>query len=178
MAAYANLLLVQEQYKEAISYYERAWSVDARDSVGQALFALMSEHQPEKAISFLNDWLGTLPGSSTALNHKATILLKEGRYSEAIPHMEALLELNPESVMHLNNLAWVYQETQSPKALETATKAYELAPGNPNVLDTYGWILYKTGDRSGALEVLAKATELAPDNEAIAKHYNQAKQGS
>ena len=76
----------------------------------------------------------------------------------------------------LNNLAWIYQDSQPARALELAARAAELFPENADILDTYGWILLKQNQREQAIQMLERALELAPDSESIAEHLAQARQ--
>ena len=78
--------------------------------------------------------------------------------------------------MALNNLAWLYQDSEPERSIELATRAAELYPDNADVLDTYGWILLKQNDREHATQVLERALELAPESTAIAEHLEQARQ--
>ena len=57
-----------------------------------------------------------------------------------------------------------------PKATEVAEKAYRQAPYNPNVIDTLGWTLVRTGDVKRGAELLQAASNLAPANNEIRLH--------
>jgi tetratricopeptide (TPR) repeat protein len=70
----------------------------------------------------------------------------------------------------LNNLAWLYHEAGDKRALELAKRAHELAPESPEILDTYGWILFVEGSREQGLALLKKAEERAPDNPDVGYH--------
>ncbi|PTB82568.1 hypothetical protein C9933_01600, partial [Methylophaga nitratireducenticrescens] len=74
----------------------------------------------------------------------------------------------------LNNLAWLYYETGDNRALDTARKAYELVPDSAAVADTYGWILFESGEHQQSLVVLEKAHELDPGSREIAMHLVEA----
>ncbi len=56
----------------------------------------------------------------------------------------------------MNNLAYMYANDlgQPEKALPYAQQASRMLPNNANVLDTYGWTLYKLGKYSEAEEIL------------------------
>ena len=62
----------------------------------------------------------------------------------------------------LNNLAYLYAgPLKSPqKALAYAQRAQEQDPGNPSVVDTYGWVLVQMGKCSEGIEVLRRAAGL------------------
>jgi Flp pilus assembly protein TadD len=45
-----------------------------------------------------------------------------------------------------------------------AEKAKSLNPDNPNILDTMGWISYRSGDMNQALNWLSKAQAKAPES--------------
>jgi predicted Zn-dependent protease len=49
--------------------------------------------------------------------------------------------------------------------------AAKLAPDNPNVLDTLGWILVQQGQVQRGLEWLGKAKAKAPRSDAIRYHH-------
>lgn len=51
-------------------------------------------------------------------------------------------------------------------------KALALAPDDPHIIDSMGWVLYRRGDLEGALNHLQKAYQLQPDPE-IAIHLGE-----
>jgi Flp pilus assembly protein TadD len=75
-----------------------------------------------------------------------------------------------------NNLAWIYSSKNGDleKALSMAQKARELAPENPSIADTLGWILYQRGVFEAALPPLREASEKLPNNAEIRYHYGMA----
>ncbi|MDB3989873.1 tetratricopeptide repeat protein, partial [Pseudomonadales bacterium] len=72
-----------------------------------------------------------------------------------------------------NNLAWIYGEKELAKALAAGKRAHELAPENGEILDTYAWFLYKSGELGTAKDMLARAVELSPNNEEIRQHFEE-----
>ena len=96
--------------------------------------------------------------------------LAEGDYQSAIKSLEKVVNARPNLAPSLNNLAWAYSKVGDPRAGETAKRAYELAPHNGAIADTYGWILYNQGKKAEAITVLKKAVELLPDNKEIKDH--------
>ena len=91
--------------------------------------------------------------------------------------MEQLMRATPNNVANLNNLAWSYLQVGDKRALPVAEQAYSLASGNASVADTYGWILFKSGNRDKAIEVLQNALDAAPNNADIQAHLNEATKG-
>jgi Tfp pilus assembly protein PilF len=70
----------------------------------------------------------------------------------------------------LNNLAWLYQERGDARAVETARRAYEIAPDRPEVADTYGWVLLQQGQTNEALTILQQAYVSFPTQTEIGYH--------
>jgi tetratricopeptide (TPR) repeat protein len=83
-------------------------------------------------------------------------------HKKAAQLADKYLQDNP---MILNNLAWEFYESSQDekllaKAVKWAERSIELEKSYPN-MDTYGFLLFKTGQDQKAQEVLAEAIELA-----------------
>ena len=78
-------------------------------------------------------------------------------YAGAARQYKAMLEIQPNDALALNNLAWVAGQLKDPKAIEYAEKADKLAPNNPAILDTLGMLLVEKGDTKRGVEVLQQA---------------------
>lgn len=80
------------------------------------------------------------------------------------------------NVMVLNNQAYCLAMAGNlERARELADKALKLAPGNPSVLDTAGWVRVRSGkDVAEARVLLRKAAAAAPQNQTIRAHLAEA----
>ena len=74
-------------------------------------------------------------------------------------------------------MAWLYLDRDGKRALELATRAYELAPSRAEIVDTYGWVLFRQGRKSDGLAALQQASIIAPRNAEIALHVAEALHG-
>lgn len=106
--------------------------------------------------------------------------MRNQRWRAAIEAYEDLRGWTGDSnAMVLNNLAYAKSRVGAEsEALDLAMRALALAPEQPNVMDTAGWLLVQTGqDRARGIELLERAAELAPGNAAIAEHLAAARRG-
>jgi Tfp pilus assembly protein PilF len=71
-----------------------------------------------------------------------------------------------------NGLAWVTLESggNAAEAATYAATAFGMQPGNPDILDTYGWALHRAGRSAEALPYLERAYETKPTMYCI--HYH------
>lgn len=122
----------------------------------------------------LSSWLAEHPDDLQVRLVNASYLQQQGSGSDAIPEYERMLEAQGGNPIVLNNLAWLYHEAEDKRALDLARRAHELAPQRPEILDTYGWILFSHGQYEQGLNFLEKAAEIAPDNPDIAYHVASA----
>ena len=101
------------------------------------------------------------PGTTDvdALVGRGNVLIRTGRYREAIPVFRAALALEPDNPKILNNLAYsmLRGDAELLTALRHANKASQLDPGNPVVLETLGSINLKLGDPVVAAKYLEHA---------------------
>jgi tetratricopeptide (TPR) repeat protein len=81
---------------------------------------------------------------------------------EAEKFMRHALALDPDSPQILEGLAWVLidHDINVQEGMIYAEKAVRLDPETYNIVDTWGWGLYKSGRYEEALEALNKAWEL------------------
>lgn len=92
-----------------------------------------------------------------------TALYQQGRLKEAEQCFLSALTMEPKDLYANNNLAYMYAEDldQPSQGLKFAQAAYQAAPGDPRVADTYGWTLAKLGQYPQARELLQISTRLA-----------------
>ena len=105
----------------------------------------------------------TAPGSGTASGF-------------AITTYSPLVALNPRFAPAANNLAYLYSERggDKEKALQLAQIAKEVAPDDPHISDTLGWILYKRGVHQRALGLLNESAAKLPENSEVQYHFGMA----
>ncbi|MBA6294051.1 PEP-CTERM system TPR-repeat protein PrsT [Colwellia sp. MB3u-70] len=81
---------------------------------------------------------------------------------KAILAYEKIIINEPSNVIVLNNLSWLYLDKGAlEKAQLHSKKAIELAPENPNVIDTRGMVLLKVGGELAARKALSKAYKIS-----------------
>jgi uncharacterized protein (TIGR03790 family) len=94
-------------------------------------------------------------------------------YDKAIERYRRALEAVPANLVALNNLAYVLaiRKGALDEASALAEKAYAVGNRNPNITDTFAWILHLKGDNKRARGLLAEAVQAAPQNAGIRLHY-------
>jgi tetratricopeptide (TPR) repeat protein len=155
-----DLAMASRRYKDALGYYDKAARngsdavlAVARYRAGMAA-GVPNPQQP------LEDWLARSPGEAGVRVLLAEYEQQRDNTSAAIAGYEKALETAPANVMALNNLAGIYQQKGDARALMLAKRAYEAAPQNPAVQDTYGWILVGNGDLERGLELIREAAKV------------------
>ena len=135
-----------------------------------SLYASMGSD--DHALAKFNDALGVNPNDMTALMLSGVIYQRRGEVSQAQDRYERVLEINPQFAPAANNLAYLYAEQggDPEKALELAQRAKEIAPEDPSISDTLGWILSERGLHRRALGLLQESVEKRPENAEM--HYH------
>ncbi len=126
-------------------------------------------------------WLRDHPKDVAFIAYLGEGALAERAYGDAERQYTRLLQLQPENVLALNNLAWAITAQNRPGALAHAEKANRLRPDQPALMDTLAGALALEGQLPKALEVQRKVVDLAPEvpdfRLRLAKLYVQAGQG-
>jgi tetratricopeptide (TPR) repeat protein len=93
-----------------------------------------------------------------------------GRNEEATRLNRRILELDPNNVIAINNLAWMLCDQASPpaeavkEALDLANRGLALVPDYMDLLDTRAVVYYRSGDMAKAEADLVKCLSLFPAN--------------
>ena len=98
-------------------------------------------------------------GDVESLIGRGNVLVRKGRYKEAIPVFRSALAIAPDNPKVLNNLAYcmLHGGGELLTALRHASKADQLDPGNPVILETIGSINLSLGDAPLAARYLERA---------------------
>ncbi len=147
-----------------------------RDSSGQMALLLAQYHMMAGQVDQAMQTLQAIGGQFSNRDYLESVrqrLLARGHYvrkdyQAAQRAYETVIELRPNDVMSLNNLAYMLaNDMDKPDAaLSLAERALELAGDNPaqraNVLDTVGWVHYCNNNYRDAEQTLERSIRLKP----------------
>ena len=162
----------QGKYEEAMNAYRNAWV--RRKTSGLSIKLSMAASRSgyvDKAIEVLEDWLAEHNNDVGVQQFYGTALQQKGDNAKATKVYEKVLQVQPENLVALNNLAWLYSIEKNPKALELAKKAFEINPEDPGVKDTYGWILVQQDQVGKGRRLIKQALGDLPNSAEVRYHF-------
>jgi len=168
----AEAFVAKGERQQAITVLDTYWTTNKDDKVAEQLYIQLLRSNVEQASTFLEQWVKDLPNSLTALRYQAIELQGEEKIEDALKNYEKILAKNPNDVITLNNAAWLYSQDKNPRALTLAKRAYQLAPNNGAIADTYGWILFNNGDKAQGKILIEQAIKLIPNEPSIKEHFD------
>ena len=135
---------------------------------------LLDEYgQSQEADQLLDRELARTPDDSTLLYQRAMRAWEAGDLEQMEADLKRLLANEPDNANALNALGYTLADENLDGRLDEAQRlierAYELAPNDPAVLDSMGWVYYRQGQPQRALDWLQRAFAAMPDQE-IAAH--------
>jgi Flp pilus assembly protein TadD len=175
----AELLASQGRFDAAIDAFRssiQAEPIWAPGYHGLALAQIAANH-PDDAVKTLQQGVDKTQGASTLIGDLGALYERLGRPNDAIALYEGVLAKNPNSPVVINNLAILLVNYRSDAdSLARAQKlADRLASSSlVDVIDTRGWIKYKSGDFFGAEALLQQAVDKAPDSPELHYHLGMA----
>nr|WP_245215692.1 tetratricopeptide repeat protein [Pararoseomonas baculiformis] len=148
----------------ALAAMTRALEIEPRFAEAHATRGslLVAEGQMEAALAAYRSALEARPGFVPALLGAGMIQQSLGRVAEAERVFRDVLQHDANSVVALNNLAWIAAESRRnlSEAEEWARRAASLAPASAEVRSTLGWVHRARGDLRKAVEALEAADRL------------------
>jgi len=127
-----------------------------------------------KALAILDQGVAEFPDSTELIYDRAMVLEKLDRIDDAEKALRRLVEMKPDDAHALNALGYtlVDRTSRTDEGFRLIEKAHRLAPGDPFILDSMGWALYRLGRLDEAEQYLARAFAERPDPE-IAAHWGE-----
>jgi putative PEP-CTERM system TPR-repeat lipoprotein len=169
-----DIFLSQEKFGEAHGAYLKAAQLQPDYQLALArLYELAKRGTNEKAFNlYITDLVKKHPENDWRRKLLADHLINQGKWDEAKSHYLILIAkkalANNSGI--LNNLANIYLKTDIEKAHGFAKRAYNNAPTNPQVLDTYGWVLVKKQQYEDAINYLRQAHAIESNDPSIRYH--------
>lgn len=158
-----DLLALAGRMDEAVKQFVKAANAGA---VPAALLRnvqiLDRTKRSEAAEQALADALRKFPEDPTVVGFAAQRVRAQGKPAMAAELLQKIANKNPGNPAVLNDLAWAQVEAKQADALKNATRAAELAPNSPEVMDTLGMAQSLAGKQTEAIATLRIAVNLAP----------------
>lgn len=154
---------------DAIGHYRKA--IESQPDYVEGYFglggALTEKGQLDDAIDVFRKAVTLQPDYAEAYVGWGTALLREGRDEEAVVQYQRALEIVPQSLVALNNLAWLFATSRNPsikngpKAVLLAERAVQITGEDPFYLHKLAAAYSAVGDFPKALETADRALQLA-----------------
>lgn len=168
----AELLNEEGLYLEALSSYRRLVSEGNREAVLKLGVVQLEHGDVDAALATLDEWLANDPEDLGVGMLRAAALSRQGDTEATIAQYEALQSSGDPVV--LNNLAWLYMERGDRRAIATAERAHALAPQDPDIADTIGWVLVQFGQPTKAISLIRTSVEARPADPTFRYHLGVA----
>lgn len=135
---------------------------------------LRDANKVQEAFELIENALKKLPDQPELLYDYAMLAEKLDRVDLLESNLKKLIRLRPDHAHAHNALGYSLADRnlRLPEAQNLIEKALQLAPEDPFIIDSMGWLMYRMGKHQQALEYLRKAYAARSDPE-IAAHLGE-----
>ena len=132
------------------------------------------QDQYQKALKKLESALNQLPDQPDLLYEKAMVAEKLDMLDTLETSLRKVIEIRPDSPHAYNALGFSLADRnlRLQEALELIQRAVSLAPNDPYIIDSLGWVLFRLKEYEQAEKTLRKAYSIKADQE-IAVHLGE-----
>jgi len=167
LIAQARLLMEEKSWNQLRKKVSQWYQTHSKDTgtlckIANDLGATGDKQAQKVAEDILLMVLQREPNSRRAIAALAVLLQTSGRGQESEALYRRVLEVEPNNVVAINNLAWVLCEDEGKlqEALTLANRGLKLAPRYLDLVDTRGVIYYRLGEYDKAVQDFKKCVEL------------------
>ncbi len=170
----ASMLAKQGKLSEARELIrklpERAGAEGAADRRMKTLTEvqlLQTSKEYQAAYDLLQQAVAAAPQDHELIYQQASAAEKLKRYGEMERLMRRAIEVKPDYAYAYNALGYSLADrnVRLPEAKALLQKALELAPGDPAITDSLGWVEFRMGNFKEAIALLEKAYKAFPNAE-------------
>ena len=135
---------------------------------------LREDKQVAAAFTTIEKALAQFPADTELQSEMAMLCEKLGRYDQMESILRGLMKAKPNDAHAYNALGYSLADrnVRLNEARELILKAVQLAPLDPFIQDSLGWLEYRAGNVQEALRILEAAYKARPDAE-IAAHLGE-----
>jgi|GEM_PF-3028052 tetratricopeptide (TPR) repeat protein len=173
----AEIKMLDKDYNKAKEYLNKILENNPNSLLATTKLSRVysMEGEKEKAIDFLNRAIKIEPNNPSFYIDLGMLYEASNKKYKAIEAYKSAVEIDNESFHALNNIAWLIADTKGDIQLakKYAEQAVNLAPQNGAITDTYGWILYQSGEYESARNYLETAFKALPNNAYVAYHLGK-----
>lgn len=149
----------------AITAYDKALKLapNASDVAVKLHTMQLLAQKKREADAFAGTWMRSHPKDAKFALYLGDRAVAANDLNTAATHYQKALDLQPNSPLVLNNMAWVAGKLGRKDAVTLAEKANQLAPNTPAILDTWAMLLASQKSFPKAIETQKRALQLQPD---------------
>jgi putative PEP-CTERM system TPR-repeat lipoprotein len=176
-----RIFAIEKDFTRAANAFDRSLELELTRTAAIGSADTRARAGLPEALDPLRRWVSQNPKDLGARRLLAVRYQHGGREREAAREYRAILTEAPDDVTSLNNLATLLGDLgDEGGATKLARKAHELAPENPAIADTLGWILVRSDSVEEGMALLQQAGQALPDVPEIKYHlaYGLAESGN
>jgi tetratricopeptide (TPR) repeat protein len=170
-----RMLMQAKQFREAEAAFQKALGLDETLLETYAYLGMLYAHEGKvkKAIEKFEAIVAKSPQQVSALMILGLLYEQQEDYTRARANYEATLRINAQFAPAANNLAWLLVEhlEDGEHALSYAETARRIAPTDPYIADTLGWIYYRKQLYAKSASLLKEAVDRLPTHPLVLYHY-------
>ena len=147
---------------------------EARLKLSTEVQVLRENKQYKTAYDLLTDAASRTPNDMDLVYDLAMVAEKMGNLEDMERLLKKVIAAKPDYQHAYNALGFSLAErnVRLPEARQLVVKALELAPNDPFITDSLGWVEFRSGNLAEALKILQGAYKARPDAE-IAAHLGE-----
>lgn len=149
-------------------------AADRRQKTLSEVQLLRDNKEHQAAYDLLAQAVERSPQDHELIYQQASAAEKLKRYGEMERLMRRAIEVKPDYAYAYNALGYSFADrnVRLPEAKALLQKAIELAPGDPAITDSLGWVEFRLGNTKEAIALLEKAYKAFPNAE-IGAHLGE-----
>ncbi|CAN5856553.1 tetratricopeptide repeat protein [soil metagenome] len=173
----AQLIAKEGKLNDALQFLKDLKTNSETDQI-QVLQAesqlLKTANQPQQAMAVLESAVAQFPANADLLYDYAMMAESQKKLEQMEQNLRRVIELAPNSQHAYNALGYSYADRniRLDEAFTLIEKALTLAPDDPFILDSFGWVNFRLAKFDEAEQALRRAYQLRPDPE-IAIHLGE-----